>query len=123
MNSKWFIVNIGAAFAAGIIFTIIISMIFTKPVIQEKVIYTNSITTVDVNESAAIKNMARFFNSLSDNDWMNFSIYYHAKSGTWRLNLNYDEREYKQEFKSYDDFILFISDKKLYYDGIMDLGK
>lgn len=123
MNNKWFIVNIGAAFAAGIIFTIITFMIFDKPIIEEKLVYTNSITTVDVNESVALKNIAQLFDSFPDNDWMNFSIHYHAVSKVWRLNLDYDEREYKQEFNSYDDFILFISDKKLYYDAVMDLGK
>ena len=100
MSNKWFIVNLGAAFAAGIILTIITFMVFDKPTIEEKVVYTNSVTTIDVGESVALKNIAQLFDSLSDNDWMSFSIHYHAGSKIWRLNLDYDEREYKQEFDS-----------------------
>ncbi len=123
MNNKWFTICLVSAFAAGIILTVLSFMIFSKPMIEENVVYTNSVTTVDVNESIAIKNMMQLFDSLPDNKWMNFSIRYHVGSKTWYLNLDYDEKEYSQEFKSYDELILFISDDKIYYDGVMSLGK
>lgn len=123
MSNRWFVGTLVSAFFAGIILTILAFMVFDKPIIEEKVIYTNSITTVDVNEGVALKSIAQLFDSLPNNSWMSFSIHYRAGSKIWRLNLDYDEREYKQEFDSYDDFIIFISDKKLYYDAVMDLGK
>jgi len=121
MNNKWFTVCLIGAFISGVLLTTISFMIFSKSEVEEKIVYTHS--TVDVNEIAAIKNMMQLFDSLPNNTWMGFYISYHPLTKAFRINLNYNDREFKHELKSYEDFILFISDKKLYYDDIMSLGK
>jgi len=123
MNNKWFIACLVSAFTAGIVLSVLVFLIFSKPVIEEKIVYTHSITTVEVNENAILKNIVDVFDSIPNNKWMGFRISYQATNKIFRINLDYNERAYTQEFKSYDDFILFISDRKLYYDDIMSLGK
>jgi len=80
------------------------------------------------NENQIISNMITEFDGLSKDDWTSFSIaYYPSKrsddTSTFFVSVDYGDVSHKEIFKTYEEFISYVSSPEKYHTRVIEVRK